>query len=50
MGTKIEWIEIDEEQKKELDKKLLEANTEQEKELLHKEYYSKIFKKYNGGI
>tara|TARA_R100000664_G_scaffold889_3_gene2524 strand:- start:581 stop:730 length:150 start_codon:yes stop_codon:yes gene_type:complete len=46
MGTKVEWIEIDEEQKKELDKKLLEANSEEEKKQLHKEYYSKIFKKY----
>tara|TARA_R100000781_G_scaffold111255_1_gene77589 strand:- start:386 stop:526 length:141 start_codon:yes stop_codon:yes gene_type:complete len=45
MGTKIEWIEIDEEQKKELDKKLLEANSEEEEKQLYKEYYSKIFKK-----
>ena len=43
MGTRVEWIEIDEEQKKELDKKLLEAESEEEKSLLYKEYCWKIF-------
>tara|TARA_R110001606_G_C15063205_1_gene615035 strand:+ start:89 stop:229 length:141 start_codon:yes stop_codon:yes gene_type:complete len=45
MGTRIIWMTIDEEQKKELDKKLLKANNEEEENQLHKEYYSKIFKK-----
>ncbi len=45
MGTRIIWITIDEEQKKELDKKLLKANSEEEENQLHREYYSKIFKK-----
>tara|TARA_R100000781_G_scaffold17246_2_gene13800 strand:+ start:2985 stop:3125 length:141 start_codon:yes stop_codon:yes gene_type:complete len=45
MGTKVEWISIDEEQRKELDKKLLEANSEEEEKQLYREYYSKIFKK-----
>jgi hypothetical protein len=49
MGTRVDWIEVNEEAQKELDKKLLEVKTEEEKNKLIKEYYSKIFVK-NGGI